>query len=233
LQEELLEQMSDDNQSVKIGWSSVQVYILSTICLLIGVTMGYLFRGSNAPKAAGASANSAVQRQMPGGTPAAGTGTAPAQPTPEAMKRMADKQVAPLLEQLQKNPKDAETLAKVGYYYMLSAQYDDAATYYEKSADVKPTAAVYTSLGNAQAYGQKPDKAIASLNHALQLDPKYADALFNLGVLKWRAKGDTKGAIACWETLLKTNPNHPHLDKVRELIAHVKEQGAPHTPATP
>lgn len=225
--------MSDDNQSVKIGWSSVQVYILSAICLLIGVTMGYLFRGSNAPKAAGASVNSAVQRQMPGGTPAVGTGAAPAQPTPEAMKRMADKQVAPLLEQLQKNPNDADTLAKVGYYYMLSAQYDDAATYYEKLTDVKPTAQIYTTLASAQAYGGKPDKAIASLNHALQLDPKFADALFNLGMLKWRAKGDTKGAIACWETLLKTNPNHPQLEKVRQLIAHVKGQGAPHTPATP
>ena len=59
--------MSDDIQTVKTGWSSVQVYTLSAICLLVGVTMGYLFRGSTAPQAPAA----AVQTQMPGGNPMA------------------------------------------------------------------------------------------------------------------------------------------------------------------
>jgi cytochrome c-type biogenesis protein CcmH/NrfG len=211
----LLEQMSDDNQSVKTGWSSVQVYTLSAICLLIGVTMGYLFRGSRAPQAP---TPAAVQTQMPAGTPAAA-----AAPTPEAMKRMADKQVAPLLEQLNKNPKDTETLAKVASYYFVAGQFNDAAKYYDKAAEVKPTADALTKLSNAYYYGGAGDKAIDALNRALKLDPKSANALFNLGMLKWQVQGDTKGAIECWETLLKTNPNHPRRVQVEKMIARAKE----------
>jgi len=218
--------MSADNQSVKTGWSSVQVYSMAAICLLIGITVGYLFRGSTAPRSAVTATapptTTAPSTTTPGAATQAGSSTQ--QPTPADMKRMAEKQVAPLLEQLKKNPKDADVLAKIGYYYMISSMYGDAATYYEKSAELKPNPAVYTTLASAQAYSGNMDKAITSLDHALQLDPKYADALFNLGMLKWRAKGDVKGAIACWEKLVKTNPHHPQLDKVKQLIAHVEQQ---------
>jgi cytochrome c-type biogenesis protein CcmH/NrfG len=218
LQEELLEQMSDENQTVKTGWSSVQVYTLSAICLLIGVTMGYLFRGSTAPKAP-----AAVQTQMSAGSSAAGMPGAPAQPTPEAMKRMADKQVEPLLAQLEKNPKDTDTMAKVAHYYIVAGQFNDAAKYYEMESAVKPSADVLTQLSGAYYYGGSGDKAIDTLNRALQLDPKSANALYNLGMLKWQVKGDTKGAIECWEKLLKENPNHPKRAQVEKMIARAKE----------
>lgn len=214
--------MSDDNQTIKTGWSSIQVYTLSAICLLIGITMGYLFRGSKAPT--GGSAPATVQTQMPaGGAEAGGAPGAAAKPTPEAMKRMADKQVAPLLEQLKTNPKDADTLSKVAHFYVVAGQYEDAATYYEKTAEVKPTADVLTELSNAYYYGGSGDKAIDALNRALQIDPKFANALYNLGMLKWQVQGDTKGAIECWQTLLKTNPNHPQRAQVEKMIARAKE----------
>jgi cytochrome c-type biogenesis protein CcmH/NrfG len=43
-------------------------------------------------------------------------------------------------------------------------------------------------------------------------------------MLKWQVQGDVKGAIACWEDLVKMNPNHPQLNQVKQLIAHVKHQ---------
>jgi cytochrome c-type biogenesis protein CcmH/NrfG len=64
-----------------------------------------------------------------------------------------------------------------------------------------------------------------SLNHALELDPKYANALFNLGMLKLRVKGDNKGAIALWEKLIKTNPDNPHRAEIEQMIAKVKQSG--------
>jgi cytochrome c-type biogenesis protein CcmH/NrfG len=215
--------MSDDNQNVRTGWSSVQVYTLSAICLLIGVTMGYLFRGSTAPRA---SAPASVQMQAGNpavGTEAGGNPAANATPTPEAMKRMADKQVAPLLEQLNKNPKDTETLTKVASYYFAAGQFSEAANYYEKIAELKPTAEVLNKLSNAYYYGGATDKAVDALNRALKIDPKFANALYNLGMLKWQAQGDTKGAIECWERLLKTNPNHPGRAQVEKMIARAKE----------
>ena len=207
--------MSDNIQTLK-GWSSVQVYTLSAICLLIGLTMGYLFRGSTTSQAPGTQTET-------GSKPAGKLPDNPTQPTPEAMKRMAEKQVEPLLEQLKSNPNDADTLGKIAHYYMVAGQTKDATTYYEKQVAAKPSAEAYTNLANAYYYGGQGDKAIEALNQALKLDPKSANALYNLGMLKWQVKGDTKGAIESWETLIKTNPNHPQVDKVKKLIAKAKE----------
>lgn len=212
--------MSDDIQSVKTGWSSVQVYTLSAICLLVGVTMGYLVRGSTAPKEL---SPAAVQTQMPAGNPAAGIAPGTTPPTPDDMKRMADKQVAPLLEQLKQNPNDIDTLTKVGHFYLVASQYGDAVPYYEKVTAARPTADAWTQLSIAYHYSGSDDKAIDALNRAVKLDPKYANALFDLGMLKWQVQGDTKGAIECWEELLKTNPNHPRRAEVEKMIAKAKE----------
>jgi tetratricopeptide (TPR) repeat protein len=147
-----------------------------------------------------------------------------AQPTPEQLKTMAEKKIAPLFEDLKKNPKDTDTLTKIGTYYMAAGQFEDAEKYFKQVVDIKPSADAWTKLSNAQAYAGSGEKAIASLNSALLLDPKFANALFNLGLLKWQVQNDPKGAIACWETLIRTNPDHPKLDQVKELIAHAKEQ---------
>lgn len=211
--------MSDENQTGKAGWSSVRVCTLSAICLLIGVSMGYLFRGSTAPQAPAA----AVQTQMQAGNPRGGAPAAPAPPTPEQLKQMADQQVAPLLEHLKQNPNDSATLTKVATYYLAARQFDESEKYLQKAVDVKPTADALTKLATAQYFGGSTDKAIETFNKALQVDPKFANALYNLGMLKWQAQGDVKGAIACWEKLIKTNPNHPQRAQVEKMITRAKE----------
>lgn len=215
-------QTTESNQIAKTGWSSVQVYTLSLVCLIVGVTVGYLFRGSTSPKAADASISSTAQPGT-GGAGALPPSASPDSVTPDALKRMTDKQVAPLLEQLKQNPNDVETLTKVAAYYFAGRQFEDSAKYYEMAANAKPSAEALTKLANAQYYGGSGDKAIETLNKALQLDPKFANALYNLGVIKWELKGDTKGAIASWETLLKTNPKHPGRAQVEKMIARAKE----------
>ena len=166
--------MSDDNQKGVTRWTSVQVYVLSAVCLLIGIAVGYLFRGSVTAGAPAASASvaanpSITQAQTTSGNPMGGTQAGslppvPAEPGPEQMKQMADRQVAPLLEELAKRPKDTSTLIKVGTYYFAARQFSDAAKYYEKAAAVRPTPDVLTKLSNAEYYGGSGDKAIATLN---------------------------------------------------------------------
>jgi cytochrome c-type biogenesis protein CcmH/NrfG len=211
--------MSIDNQIAKNGWSSIQAYTLSAICLLIGVTMGYLFRGTTAPQATAAPAAQSQASASPAGT----LGPNPGAQTPEAMRRMADKQVAPLLEQLKTNPKDAETLAKVAHFYMVAQQYKDGVTYYEKATEVSATPDGLTNLANAYYYAGSPDKAIASLKRALELDPKSANALYNLGMLQWQVNGDAKAAIECWQRLLKTKLDQKQRAQVEKMIAKAKE----------
>ena len=91
------------------------------------------------------------------------------------------------------------------------------------AVDVKPTANALTKLGNAQSFAGSGDKAMEIFNQALNVDPTLANALYNLGMLKWQVHGDVKGAIACWEKLIKTNPNHPKRAQVEKMIARAKE----------
>jgi cytochrome c-type biogenesis protein CcmH/NrfG len=141
------------------------------------------------------------------------------------MKTMADKAAQPLLEKLKQNPNDYDLLAQTAATYGKGRQFDVAVQYYEQAAKVKPSAEIYTDMAGAYHYAGAEDKSMESLNHALELDPKYANALFNLGMLKLRVKGDNKGAIALWEKLIKTNPDNPHRAEIEQMIAKVKQSG--------
>jgi len=196
-------------------WNNTQTYGMAVTCLILGIAAGYLL---HAP--AVASPNAPAATVSPTSTP----GT-PSQPMPSAadMKRMADKQVEPLLTDLQKNPNDADLLAKIAHAYMAAQQFQSAEQYYEKSAALKPKADnlnelafVYVKLGDL-------DKAIAALEKARIIDPKNSKVLFNLGYFEWKGKFDPKAAIAAWEAFLKVDPNSPKRAEVEQMMAQAKK----------
>jgi tetratricopeptide (TPR) repeat protein len=201
------------NQNGK--WQSWQVYMMAAVCLLVGVMVGYLVRGS-APVAS---------TQAPATQPAAGS-AAPAQqqpPTLDDMKRMADKQAEPLLAKLKTDPNNADLLNQVGNIYRMTHQFQAAATYYQKSLDVNPkNVGPRTDLASCLYYQGDVDGAIAQLEKSLTYDPKHAGTLLNLGLIRWKGKNDSEGAIASWQKLLKLYPNYEHKDAVEKLIAEAK-----------
>lgn len=200
--------------NVENHWSSTQAYMFAVICLAVGIGCGYLLRGSSKSTTV-----SAAPQQVSGQQPA----QVAAMPSPDQMKHMGDKMAEPLLAQLQKDPKNPELYAKVGSVYFRAGQFPAAVENYEKSVKLKPTAEGYVSLSNSYHYAGEDDKAFASLDEALKLDPKSANALFNLGMLRWQVKNDPKGAIESWQRLLKTNPNHPKRAAVENMIAKAKQ----------
>src|SRR6516225_9418908 len=79
-------------------WTSTQAYVLSVICLLVGVAVGYLARGSAAPSnTAGLQARMDASNALP-------ASSAAQQPTPDQLQHMADTQAQPLLKQLESDP---------------------------------------------------------------------------------------------------------------------------------
>lgn len=196
------------------GWSTGQVYTLAVICLLLGLAVGYLFRGSQGKSAAltPSSQNAALQ-------PA---GDAPSMPTLEQMKHMADTKAAPLLEKLKTDPNNAALLVQVGKIYESTHQFKDAATYFGKALEANPKdVPTRTEMASCMYYEGDVDGAITQLQRALQDQPNDANALFNLGIIKWKGKNDSAGAVAAWRELLKSNPNLEPDKKaqVQKLIA--------------
>src|SRR5271169_3169747 len=100
-------------QSSSSEWRAQQVYVLAVVCLLIGLAVGYLFRGSRSP-ASPASAAMRAAANAGAAHPAMGQGAMGAQPpTLEQMKQMADKKAEPLLAKLKDDPKNADLLVQV------------------------------------------------------------------------------------------------------------------------
>jgi cytochrome c-type biogenesis protein CcmH/NrfG len=128
-------------------------------------------------------------------------------PSMEEMKQMSDKQAAPLLQKLKSDPANSALLAQVGAIYHTTHQFKAAAGYYGKAVQIDPSnVALRTKLASSLYRDGDVDGAIAQLNRGLSYDPKDANSLFDLGMIKLQGKQDGKGALAAWQRLLKTNP---------------------------
>jgi cytochrome c-type biogenesis protein CcmH/NrfG len=181
-------------------WQVKQVYAMAAVCLLVGLALGYLFRGSqsSAPPAPGAS----------GIQPTARAGATGGQMLSlDQMKQIADKKAEPLLAKLKSDPNNSGLLLQVGNIYKATHQFKDAVSYYDKALKVdSKNVPARNEMASCLYYTGDADGALAQLEQSLKDDPKNADALFNLGVIKWDAKKDAKGAVSAWQQLLKSNP---------------------------
>ncbi len=198
------------------AWSNAQTYTMAAICLILGIAAGYLLH---------APATTATPNAT---TTAVSASTAPSNaahemPSAADLKRMADTKVAPLLEQLQKNPKDADLLAEIGRSYLMAQQFQSAQQYYEQSVAEKPKADALNELSFIYVKLGDVDKAIAALNQALTIDPKNPKVLFNLGYFEWKGRADPKAAIAAWEAFLKVDPNSPKRAEVEQMMTQAKK----------
>ena len=196
------------------SWTSTQAYILAAFCLLLGVALGYLFRGSGSAvdqTSAPTSANSSAPQ-----------GASQKQTTPE-QREVIERAAAPLLTTLNANPDDFATLVKVANLYYDGQQFPEAIKYYERALKISPgNVDVRTDFGTALWYMGDADKAIAEFQKSLKSRPGHPETLFNLGVVRWQGKQDPKGAVQAWEELLKQNPNYPQRQQVLQFIEKAK-----------
>jgi cytochrome c-type biogenesis protein CcmH/NrfG len=216
---------NDANQPTRNTlWKPLQTYTMATVCLVIGIAVGYLVRGSASPKPDAAPAPETQQAS----DPHAAMGQKAA-PSLEDMKKMADKQAEPLLAKLKTDPTNADLLNQVGNMYRVTHQFTTAATYYQKALDVDPkNVGARTDLASCLYYSGDIDGAITQLHESLKYDPNHAGTLFNLGIIEWQGKGDSKDAIATWQKLLQLHPDFAQKDAVLHLIELAK-QGKPKT----
>jgi len=195
------------------GWTGTQAYILAAFCLLLGVGLGYLFRGSASP--ASAQASTAQSSNF-------------TQPSPDAQMQAGLAQAAaPLLAALNKDPNDYDSLVKLGNIYYDGKQYPSAITYYERALAIHPESPdVRTDMGTAYWYAGDADRAITAMQTSLKYRPGHPQTLFNLGWVRWQGKSDPKGAVEAWQELLKANPDYPQKDQIEQYIAKAKEHSA-------
>ena len=196
-------------------WSSRQAYVLATFCLVLGVALGYLFRGS----ASSASATTSFASEN--NPHAAGSAK---QANPAQQKAMLERAATPLLEAVRKDPSDFESTVKLGNLYYDAQQYPEAIKYYEAALKLHPeNPDVRTDLGTSYWYTGDADHAIAEFQKSLKYRPDHPGTLFNLGVVRWQGKMDPAGAVTAWKELLRKNPAYPEKKQVEDLIAKAEQ----------
>jgi tetratricopeptide (TPR) repeat protein len=199
----------------KSAWRPAQAYAMAVACLLIGLPIGYLIRGSAQPVPATALSAASASASVPGNPHAAPS----SMPTLDDMKRMAQKQAEPLMADLEKKPNDAILLNKLALTYKAAHQFDQAAEYFKKAVDADPAnIAVRDDYASCLYYLGDVDGALAQLNQSLTYDPGHSGTLFNIGMIKWKGKGDVDGAVASWKKLLQLNPKFDHKQAIQQLI---------------
>ena len=215
-----MEEQAQQSGKTTGNWSVTQTYAMAAVCLVIGVLVGFLVRGSASAVQA---APAAAQAQPAASAPPGGMGQQP-MPTLEEMKHMADKQAEPLLATLKTDPKNAALLNKTALTYKAAHQFKEAITYFQKALDVDPkNVAIRDDMASCMYYTGDVDGALDQLNKSLTYDPKHPGTLLNIGIIKWQGKNDVKGAVASWQTLLKLNPNFPQKEAVEHLITQAQQ----------
>ncbi len=207
-------------------WKPAQTYTLAVICLVIGLAIGYFLRGSAAPTetAAATTAPDAASAAQTTQDPHAGM---PPQQMPSLgdMKRMADKQAAPLLAKLKADPNNADLLNQIGVMYRATHQFKTAIDYYQKSLAINPkNIGARTDMASCMYYLGDVDGALEQLNKSLTYDPKHMGTLINIGIIRWKGKDDVDGAIAAWQKALQLNPAPKDKQVIEHMISAAKQQ---------
>jgi len=218
-----MDDQTNEPRATSSLWKPAQTYTMAAVCLLIGLVIGYFLRGSATQQVTAVASEAAPQMAQGSQDPHASMGQQK-MPTLDDMKRMADKQTAPLLEQLKKDPNNADLLNQVGTMYRATHQFKTAIDYYQKSLAINPkNVGARTDLASCLYYLGDVDGALAQLNKSLSYDPKHAGTLMNIGIIKWKGKNDVNGAVAAWEKLLKLNPDFENKEAVQHLIEQAKQ----------
>jgi cytochrome c-type biogenesis protein CcmH/NrfG len=209
---------SGSTTTANLGLPAKQVYGIAAACLLLGLFVGYFLLGSRPNP-------SVAPTQPPGNIAHPSSASSGGHPklTLEQMKQMADVQASTLIEKSKSDSKNAALLVQIARIYQASHQFNEAANYFEKALKIDPkNVSARTEMSSCLYYSGDVDGALTQLNQSLKYNPKDANSLFNLGMIKYRGKKDPAGAIAAWQRLLKTNPNLDRKPIVEQMIAEAK-----------
>ncbi len=206
--------------SASSNWKLAHVVILCSVCLVVGLALGYLVRGSESQSAPPPTAQQAATPSAAQADPS----SMPQMPSLEDMKRMADKQAEPLLAQLKADPKNPQLLNKVGLVYKTAHNFKEAANYFSQALQYDPkNLPVRADLATCLYFSGDADGALAELNKSLTYDPQHAGTLMNIGIIKLKGKNDVAGAVEAWEKVLKYHPDFPQKEMLQHMIEQAKK----------
>jgi cytochrome c-type biogenesis protein CcmH/NrfG len=115
-----------------------------------------------------------------------------------------------------------------------SSGMDEARLIYERVLAREPrNVEAITHLGGVLFEEGRVDEALAKVEAALRVDPRYVHAHWDRTQYLFHGKRDFPAAVTAAQAFLAVVPQGPDADSVRKLMAEAQRQGAPGAPLIP
>jgi len=128
---------------------------------------------------------------------------------------------------LQTDPKNLNTLIRLGNLYMDAQRFSEAAEYYSRALEIDPkNNDVRVDLGTCYRRSGRPDLAEKYYREALKINPNHAFANMNLAVVLAYDFGRYEEAAKYFENYIKIEPASPNVPKIKEEIERLHQMAA-------
>ncbi len=125
------------------------------------------------------------------------------------------------------HPENFQAWVQLGHLYFDSQQHEKAIEAYTTSLKYHSgDANLLTDLGVMYRRTGKPEKALEYFEKAQTMDPSHITSRLNEGIVRHYDLGDTAGAVASWEEVLKINPNAMigSGESLQDFVSDIKKQ---------
>ena len=131
---------------------------------------------------------------------------------------LVDEAVEHYRQALALDPESASAHANLAGTLARSGQWIAAENHFRSALDVEPTAASHSGLGFVLWQQGRADEAVASLETALETDPKHPGAYFPLGTIRFE-QGRAADAEALLRELVRLRPSAAAHEKLGEVLS--------------
>ena len=193
------------------GWLGHPLVLAAGMVLLVGVGVGV---GVTVARRSGGAPGAGTPAATPAAAPAAGPGAVMTGIELQALRQAAEREDAPL-----------QSLLQFAHVALDQGKLDEARRAYERVLGREPkNVEAITHLGAALYAEGRVDAALAKVDEALRIDPRYIHGLWDRTQYLFVAKRDYAGAVKAAEAFLKVVPDGPDADSVKKLLAEARQK---------
>jgi superkiller protein 3 len=130
---------------------------------------------------------------------------------------LTDDAVEQYRKALELDPKSASAHYNLAASLARSGEYTAAERHFRAALEVTPSAPTHTGLGIVLYHQGRVDEAIASLNHAIEMDPKYPAAYDRLAAIRVE-QGKLEEAASNYRVVVRIRPSAAGHQKLAQVL---------------
>jgi cytochrome c-type biogenesis protein CcmH/NrfG len=175
--------------------------------VFFGVLVGWIIGTQQTP---------ARVTSAPPATAAASTSSGSGQ---QAAPPLDESRASALKTTAQQNANDTASRVELGNMYFDAGRFSEAVDWYQQALKIQPKDVnVSTDLGIAYYYMNDPDRALAQFGRSLEIDPRHAKTLLNMGIVRAFGKQDLKGAAEDWQKVVDLAPGSEEARAAKQAL---------------